>query len=237
MMMNNFWNRVENLRKALGLSQQQFARKIDVKQRTYEGWLHRNVLPDVEYGLKISRILEASIEFLLTGEETAMPDDEYANNDVPRTKVHTPSGVVTQDDEEPTFLVPIAPQRLSAGDGEDFLPPAHYVGHIRILDRMARGLDRSRLIAAQVRGDSMTGVQIFDDDIVVFAQGHLSGDGLYVVSLNGEVFVKRIEFDHLNSKILIHSENAKYKTIETRADNENLHILGKVVGWVHNHPY
>ena len=237
MAMNTFWDRVEHLRKTLGLSQQQLARKINVNVRRYEGWIRRDIFPDVEYGLKISRVLEASIDFLVMGEEPALPDDDYALEGTNKIQVHTQRGVVIQEDEEPTILIPVAPQRLSAGDGEDFLPPSHYIGQIRILERMARGLDRSTLIAAQVRGDSMTGVQIFDDDVVVFAQGHLSGDGLYVVSLNGEVFVKRVEFDHLNSKVFIHSENAKYKTIETRADNENFRVLGKVVGWVHNHPY
>ena len=236
MMMNNFWNRVEHLRKSLGLSQQQLSRKIDVKQRTYEGWLRRDVLPDVEYGVRISHLLEASLEFLLTGEETALPDDEYAKTGTD-VVVHTPKGVVLQEDEEPTFLVPIVQQKLSAGDGEDWLRTDHTAGHVRILDRMTRGIERSTLLAAFVKGDSMTGVQIFDGDLVIFAQGHISENGIYVISLFGEVKVKRLEFRSLEQKVLIHSENPKYSTEEAGSDNENLIILGKVIGWIHNHPY
>ena len=45
----------------------------------------------------------------------------------------SPKGFIPQNGEEPTHLVPIAPQKISAERGEDFLPSSEYVGYVRIL--------------------------------------------------------------------------------------------------------
>ena len=102
---------------------------------------------------------------------------------------------------------------------------------------MARGLDPKRLVAAIVKGDSMTGVQIFSGDVIIFAREYIDENGIYVISLHGEVKVKRLEFRTGEQMIFIHSENTRYSTEEIPMTNENLVILGKVVGWVHCHPY
>jgi SOS-response transcriptional repressor LexA len=72
---------------------------------------------------------------------------------------------------------------------------------------------------------------------VVFARGCLSDNGLYVVSLRGEVLVKRLEFDQVHNRMSIISENPNYRPIVVDADDEGASILGKVVGWIHCHPY
>ncbi len=68
----------------------------------------------------------------------------------------------------------------------------------------------------------MTGVQIFPGDVVVFARGCLSDNGLYVVSLRGEVLVKRLEFDQVHNRMSIISENPNYRPIVVDADDEVL---------------
>lgn len=233
--MKAFWERVENLRKQNGISRERLCEKIGINVRTYNGWIYKDVLPNIEVGASLAHILEATTEFLVTGEEIALPDDPYIAADKPR--IYNQKGVVPQSDEEPTFLIPVAPQRISAGNGEDFLSESKYIGHVRILERMAKGIDKTTLIAAAVKGDSMTGVQIFEGDLVIFARGHISENGIYVISLFGEVKVKRLEFRAAEQKIYIHSENSRYSTESVTMENENLIILGKVVGWVHCHPY
>ena len=62
--------------------------------------------------------------------------------------------------------------------------------------------------AADVRDDSMTGVQLFDGDIVLFVPEENKGDGIFVITVHGEVFVKRLAFhpfhragdDHLGER-------------------------------------
>ena len=49
--------------------------------------------------------------------------------------------------------------------------------------------------------------------------------------------VNRLEFRSGEQQIFIHSENSRYTMEVVSMDSENLQILGKVVGWIHCHPY
>ena len=229
--MIDFWKRFEAQMNALSLTKKEIAAMSGINYSSFIGYATKGRLPKTEEAVKIAKVLGTSVEYLVSGEE---PDSEECTQ-----VINLPSGqaIAPVFDEEPTVLVPIVSQRISAGHGEDFLTDSQYKGHVRILERMTRGVDRSSLIAATVKGDSMTGVQIFDGDLVIFAHEHISENGLYVISLYGEVKVKRLEFRAVDQMIFIHSENAKYSTETVGMENENLIILGKVVGWVHCHPY
>ncbi len=69
------------------------------------------------------------------------------------------------------------------------------------------------------------------------AADHIEGDGIYVISIDDEAYVKRLEFDLIQKQIVIHSVNKRYQPKVIPADSENMRIEGKVVGWYHNHPY
>ncbi|MGE4284943.1 MAG: XRE family transcriptional regulator [Clostridia bacterium] len=233
---DKFWSRVNSYLTA-SLNQAWLCRKIGVPESTLSSAIKRQAWPRADVAAKIADVLGVNLYTLITGDEQTVSEEE---EDISEKVIsmHTPTGIVSTTDEEPTFLVPIVPQKLSAGHGEDFLSSStEYVGHVRILERMARGLDTSRLIAAVVKGDSMTGVQIFSGDVVVFARGYLDENGLYVVSLRGEVLVKRLEFDRIHEQLAIISENKNYRPITVDAHDDGINILGKVVGWVHCHPY
>lgn len=73
----------------------------------------------------------------------------------------------------------------------------------------------------------MTVVQLFDGDLVVFVLGLIEGDGVFVISVYGELLVKRVEFDHFERKLIIKSGNSRYE-IKT-VDPERVQILGKVL--------
>ena len=238
MSMIEFWNRVENLRKATSLTRKELGVKIEVSPKTIDNWVARNIVPAGDKCFAIASAMDTTVEYLFSGEELPLPDDDYVN-EKKIEPVQTPNGrtFVPQNNEEPTLLVPIAPQRVSAGPGQEFLTPSEYVGYVRILERMARGIDPTSLIAVSVKGDSMTGVQIFEGDMVIFAQKHISENGIYVISLYGDLKVKRLEFRSGEQRIFIHSENSRYSTEEIPMNNDNLVIMGKVVGWVHCHPY
>ena len=110
-------------------------------------------------------------------------------------------------------------------------------GYIRVPRRMTSGVERQRLGAAEVKGDSMTGVQIYSGDLVIFALGAVDeGDGLYVVALGDSVLVKRVSFNPVEASVTIASENPKYAPITVASDDENVRICGKVLGWMHSNP-
>lgn len=235
--MIDFWKRFDIQAKALSLSKKEVAALAEISYASFVNYATKDRIPKTEEAVKIAKAIGTSVEYLVSGDETLIDDCFVVATE--NERFYSAKGPVKiEDDEELTILVPIAPQKISAGPGEEFLTsPGEYVGHVRILERMARGLDTTRLIAAVVKGDSMTGVQIFSGDVVVFARGYLDENGLYVVSLRGEVLVKRLEFDRIHEQIAIISENKNYRPITVDAHDDGINILGKVVGWVHCHPY
>ena len=232
--MDMFWRRVADLRESLSMNIGELWDAIGKSRRTCDDWIRYNRIPSGDICVEIAKVLGTTVEYLITGYETPLEDDD----DKPPEEFHLPNGkTITPSAEEPSVLVPIVRQRLSAGNGLTYMGPSNSVGSVRVLERMARGLDPARLIAAQVTGDSMTGVQIFEGDLVIFATGHVSANGICVIALANEVMVKRLEFNPLTKEVSIISENPRYQTITTRADNDEFRILGKVVGWIHVHPY
>ena len=136
--------------------------------------------------------------------------------------------------ESGMLTIPFVSQTISAGYGKELLNPEDIeIQTVNIMEDLARGVPRESLLAARVKGDSMIDVYIYPDDIVVFAKGIISGDGIYVLSIDNEVMVKRLVFDRLNHTVLIISENKKYPQREAKDDNQSLRIMGKVVGWIH----
>ena len=184
--------------------------------------------------------MNTSVEWLMTGEDIAMPDDDYVKKDIKEPdEIISNQGksITTTKPEEPNVLVPIYSQKLSAGYGEMF-NDEEVTGYVRIPKRMTRGISADRLGAAEVKGDSMIGVQIYAGDLVFFAKDAVDeGDGLYTVALGDAVLVKRVNFNPVDETVTISSENPKYDPITVKADSDNVRLLGKVIGWVHQQPF
>ena len=79
----------------------------------------------------------------------------------------------------------------------------------------------------------MIGANLYSGDTVCFKKNLIEGDGIYVIYYLNDYYVKRLQFNPFENKVFIISENPKYKTFEVNADNENLTIVGKVIGWIH----
>ena len=132
--------------------------------------------------------------------------------------------------------IPFISQKLSAGMGIDHLSDADMeVEKIDILEEMARGLDKSTLVAARVKGDSMVDANINSGDIAIFSKGLINGEGIYVINYLGDVLIKRIQFDPKRNEVEIISANRNYP-VKT-ASAEDVLVLGKVIGWFHVENY
>lgn len=128
--------------------------------------------------------------------------------------------------------IPFISQKLSAGAGIEHLSDADMdVEKIDILAEMAKGLDKTTLVAARVKGDSMVDANINSGDIAIFSKGLINGEGIYVINYLGDVLIKRIQFDPKNGEVAIISANKNYP-VKT-ASAEDVLVLGKVVGWFH----
>jgi phage repressor protein C with HTH and peptisase S24 domain len=93
----------------------------------------------------------------------------------------------------------------------------------------------SNLAALSAYGDSMAPT-FSDGDILIVDRGvsDIRIDAVYVLSLNGELYIKRIQRRITDGAILIKSDNALYDpVIVTNGERENLQVLGRVV-WAWN---
>ena len=101
-----------------------------------------------------------------------------------------------------------------------------------------------RLFALSVKGNSMLGAGIKNGDHVLFCTGAepVLDDGIYVFSLDGEVFCKQLEFDIISKKLKIYSirvadlEKAELLTTLNVEDSDfadRFHIYGRVFCWLH----
>ena len=91
-----------------------------------------------------------------------------------------------------------------------------------------------KLKAVYVAGDSMTGANINDGDIVIFYPGLLQGNGIYVVSIGNTLLVKQVEFDGPGQSICLISANTAYEPRRYSGNElEDIRIAGRVVACWH----
>lgn len=130
--------------------------------------------------------------------------------------------------------VPMLDLKLSAGMGDEWGLGSPTGERIYVPRRVARRYpSNSVFVGALVDGDSMEPT-LHDGEPVVFVKGFVKGDGIYVLAVNGELFVKRLEFNRILNRLRIISDNPKYPPTELGMDAlEGVRILGKVVIWVH----
>lgn len=171
---------------------------------------------------------------------------ELDKADMPRKKVKQLAEVLGIDvnslfSDIPSYregilTIPFISQKLSAGVGFEHLSDADIdVQTIDILASMAKGLDKSTLVAAKVKGDSMIDANINSGDIAIFSRGLINGEGIYVINYFGDVLIKRITFDPKKNEVSIISANKNYPV--KIADANDVLVLGKVIGWFHIENY
>ena len=204
--------RLKEYKTRLGLSQSAFAKKLGIPQSTYSKY---------ELGSDISTKslatlsdLGLNLNWLILGKE-----DFSA---LKRENIDSPS-------------IPIISSRVSAGPGEEWKDEDFLEGEMLPLSKdIIRGHDINRLFAARVKGDSMIGAMIYDGDFVFAERGEISGDGIYIFSVDNEVLIKRLEYDVFTNRVNVISENPAYPA--RTVDEDRIVILGKVIGWLHRHP-
>ena len=67
--MLQFWINVKNELDYRDIPQKELASAIDESYNTLQSWINRDRLPDAEQAVKIAKILNTSVEFLVTGSE------------------------------------------------------------------------------------------------------------------------------------------------------------------------
>jgi SOS-response transcriptional repressor LexA len=232
--------RIREIRQIYGESQRSFAKRLGIVQQTYANYESgRADIPD-DLKRKLAT-MGINLHWLITGDgEMTLKDGPHSGVPVIKepsaTYMSVKGSTVTQEIPDGGLSVPILTQKLSAGPGQEWTDADIVDGErLQIIARFIKPWQKDKVFAAEVRGDSMTGIQLFDGDMVFFVHGEVEGDGLYVLTVDNEVFVKRIAFNPFEKKVTIKSENDRYDPMTVDADR--IVLLGKVIGWLHHHPY
>ena len=150
---------------------------------------------------------------------------------------------VPANDEDPNALVliPVYSQRASAGPGQPPTQMEAVEAYIPIVYELLGGAHPRNCGAVRVAGDSMTDMALYNGDLVIFDKSQLEGNGVFVISIGCDVRIKRLEYRIFEKKIIISSENQKSypdpEIVSFEEAQETLMIHGKVISWIHRHPY
>ena len=241
--------RMKLIRESIGLSQKLFGDQLGIPQTTYANYESNKAKVPDEIKQSLASGFNINLHWLITGdgpmhyqmngivaEVQETMETGYSPVPVRTGMLVSPSGrIETIEVGRGEILVPILSQRLSAGPGQEWLPSDFTSERLPLLSRFIKPYKCEDVFAAPVSGDSMTGVQLFDGDIVFFVRGETTGDGIYVIAVDGEVYVKRVEVDPFDRKLIIKSENDRYQPRIVEPDR--VVMMGKVIGWLHHHPY
>lgn len=79
---NQISNRIVNRIKELGMKQKDICEKAGIAKSAMSNYMNGNRVPDTETILKLSNILEISIEWILTGESSNVNKVELSMNEI-----------------------------------------------------------------------------------------------------------------------------------------------------------
>lgn len=206
-----FWERVEKALFEKKISVAELSRLVGLSQASLNNWRNGSI-PRADYAVKVAEILGLSVEFLISGKQTAY---EFTDPESGKT-IQLGSNY---------FLIPVIEQKLSAGKGEP-LPTTDEIQGLLAVPQMLRkfGKDIGVLF---VHGDSMEPTLHNGDPVICSTSGWDNEEGLYAIRLNGNGYVKRIQIKA--DKIIIKSDNPLYLPIEEPLTSENFSIIGKVL--------
>ncbi|MCO6505056.1 MAG: helix-turn-helix transcriptional regulator [Snodgrassella sp.] len=206
-----------------GERQTKIAADIDMTMAGFSRIWHEGGLPKAETLRRIKKLKGCSIDWLLTGEGEPFPVrvaeqayDTLGNpvniEDfvyVPRYAIEAEAGYGSLvSDEEPLFTMAFPKNWINAMISSDV----------------------RELSVIFVKGDSMEGV-LNDGDIILVQQiNTIRRDGLYVLRVNDNLLVKRLQLMPSNVVNVI-SANEAYPTFQIQLNNmhEDVQIIGKVL--------
>ena len=223
--MNSILNRIREVINHSGLSDASFAKSLSVPQATFSNMFQRESEPKPSWLQSIISIYKVNAHWLLTGEGEMF------------TKTESEKTPCVKD-----VMVPVLSQKASCGPGVEWNSEQNITEYISLAS-LSPALS-GKVYGFRVAGTSMLGAGIKDGDIVIFdaSPDQNLTDGIYVFSLDGDAYCKRLEFDRLANRIKIYSvrvadlEKAELlRTLDSTDEGfaERFQLFGKVFSWVH----
>ena len=200
--------KIKELRKNKGILQKELADRLSVGKSTVAMWETNKREPDIDTIMKISKILDVSVDELL------------GKNEPESNAQLLPSEYIR--------MIPCF-ESASAGFGTDAQNRIIELIPIYIVNEQ----EAAETICIIVRGDSMH-PRIEDGDIVQVHKQDIAETGDIVVILDGdEAFVKR--FIHGKNGVILESFNPAYPPMKfTKEESNRLRIVGVVKRIIRN---
>lgn len=203
-------NRIKELRKSRGLSQQKLAQILNVHQTAISQWETDRTSPDIDSANRLASLFNVSIEQLLGLEDCELPENVFtmARNIFPIEKKKIP------------LLGKIACGKPIYADEDR----ESYV---------IAGTDINADFCLRAYGDSMVGARILDGDIVFIKQADMVNNGeIAAVVIGDETTLKRVYYYPEKGKLILNPENPKYEPLVYIGEELNeIHILGKAIAF------
>lgn len=205
-----------------GEKQAKIAADIEMTMAGFSRIWHEGGLPKAETLKKIKKLKGCSIDWLLTGEGEPFPQQRS-------TVADTLGNPVDADD---FVYVPRYDIAAAAGHGRlvENEQPLFTMAFRRDWIHQMVSNRPSGLSVISVKGDSMEGVLNDGDTILISQVDNVTRDGLYVLRINDNLLVKRLQLMPGNV-INVISANEAYPSFEIRLNqpDKNVEIIGKVV--------
>jgi phage repressor protein C with HTH and peptisase S24 domain len=149
---------------------------------------------------------------------------------------------ISTDENDPNgvVLLPLFNQRSAAGPGQEVLDRVEVETLVPVVREILGHRSPKDCGVVRVVGDSMAEIQLNNGDRAIFDRSDVEGDGVFVITHNGAVRIKRLQYRFDVKRVFIKSENRRYPDVEEEpleAIGSTLRIEGKVIGWLHRHLY
>ena len=207
-------DRLKEIRTRNGLTQDDMAQAVGVKQQTWGGYERGKSNPSVEVLRSISEGFDVSVDWILTGVAPTVSANQKAGR--------------IERSEPAQIDVPIYAARLGAGAagyGEDRI-----VAYGTFLEGWLRNvahIDPEQAFICEVRGRSMEDL-LEDRDLVLGERKDVVDrqEDIYALQLNGHLYVKYVL--ELSDRYELRSENPAFDPREVTAEDD-FRIIGRVV--------
>lgn len=230
--MDNIFVRLKEIREYLKLNQKDLADLFGVSQTAYSLYESgKREIPD-EYKILLRNKYNINLDWLFTGQNTMFITPVTNNNHL----VKTEKKEYVYSDNDNVVYINIYSGTVSAGNGDDIIE-SEVVGTFPVLLDIIKKYNKEKLFIVKANGDSMTPIIYNKDYVIADADIDFSrGDGIYIIRMFNDYFVKRLQFNP-DGTVTIISDNPRYEKQLITKDNANIQITGKVIGWFHEHLY
>ena len=208
--------------------------KIDMSASGFNRVWKEGAVPTADYLVKIQEVTGCDLNWLLTGKGLPFVDKSRPENVGAFPVSNTGSGAVdtlgNPVDLREFVFIPRYSVEAAAGHGQTVSDekPLFCMAFRRywIENYVTRQTDKLSVIA--VKGDSMEGILNHGDNILINHAETEPRDGLYVLRIGNDLFVKRVQ--RMPGKLLVTSANPHYAPFEIDLSHtdDDIAIVGRV---------